>query len=197
MKDRFFYPLAVLAIMGIIVLSMLPGRSSSGASAEEIIAKGYELSGAGLQKLTAAPGTIINFGNDGNGAIAYAVLASIMPKKLAGASAGVFGTLSPDHEKAFAGKKLKITIAARRSAQDPLETFQMAYFTAGVGDSGWKNFPLTGGFKDYSFTFTPNAPTGKASNDFIGIWPGEAGKHKNMDVRSIKVEVAISNEKPS
>ena len=109
MKDRFFYPLAVLAIMGIIALFLccLGGGIRLALAQRKLLQKDMNYQAQSLQKLTAAPGTIINFGNDGNGAIAYAVLASIMPKKLAGASAGVFGTLSPDHEKAFAGKKLK------------------------------------------------------------------------------------------
>jgi len=64
---------------------------------------------------------------------------------------------------------------------------ELGYFTTGVGDSGWKRFDLTESFADYSFDFTPNAPSGKG-NDYVGIWPDPSGEGGEIYVTSIKVE---------
>lgn len=153
MKDKLFYPLFVLVVAGIIGVALLPGSGNRGLSRTDILAQGYTLAGADLQKLTTSPGTLADFPNDISGVPTFAVLSANLPQKMAGASAGVFGTLPPNYEQAFAGQTIKVTVSARSREDLPLESFLMAYFTAGAGDSGWRNYALTPDFKDYSFTF--------------------------------------------
>ncbi|MCF6274334.1 MAG: hypothetical protein L3J05_01045 [Robiginitomaculum sp.] len=189
MRDRFFYPLLVLVIAGVIALGLLPGIRHTNLNPVDIIAEGYSLSGTDLQKLTAAPGTEINF-VDGVGDLPLlAVLSSNNPRRFAPASAGVFGTLGPNYEAAFGGHSLEITITARAGRTKPLDEFKAGYFTVGAGDSGWKNFTLSEDFADYSFTFKTNPPNGKPGNDFVGIWPGDEGKGDTMELKSISIEV--------
>ncbi len=189
MKDRFFYPLLVLVLVGILALALLPGTRHGNLSPEDISREGYTLSGPDLQKLTAAPGTEVRFVDGVDERPLLAVLLSNNPRKFAPASAGVFGTLGPNYEAGFGGRKLEITITARSGREKPLAEFKAGYFTVGTGDSGWQNFKLGDKFEDYSFTFKTNPPQGKPANDFVGIWPGEDGKSETMELKSIKITV--------
>ena len=189
MKDRYFYPLFVLVLAGIIMLALWPGLNNSEGRPRDILTDGYLLSGSKLQSLTAAPGTIVHFIDAQDGKPVLAVLSSNNPRTLAGPSAGVFGTLSPNYEEAFGGRTLEITITARAASVDPLEEFSAGYFTAGDGDSGWRKFTLTDEFTDHIFTFTTKPPKGKPGNDYVGIWPGEDGKSDKMELKSIRIMV--------
>lgn len=188
MKDRYFYPIAILLVIGIVMLGLKPGIKPQGPSDDEILRDGYLMAQNDLEKLVAAPGTLVSFETDSFGKTHYAVLSSNLPRKMAGASAGVFATLGPQYERAFADHGLKITIVARGSTVRPLEEFDAGYFTSGTGDSGWKPFKLGVEYQSYSFEFTPKSG-GKPGNDYVGIWPGKEGKNKSMDVKSIRVEV--------
>jgi hypothetical protein len=189
MRDRFFYPLLVLVIAGILYLAVLPGIRHGNLSPEDIINEGYTLSGLDLQKLTAAPGTEVSFiGGQGELPL-LAVLSSNNPRKLANASAGVFGTLGPNYEAGFGGYDLEITITARAGRDKPLSEFKAGYFTVGVGDSRWQNFTLSANFEDYIFNFTPKPPKGNPGNDFVGIWPGDEGKSETMELKSIRIRI--------
>ncbi len=189
MRDRFFYPLLVLVIAGIIGLGLLPGIRHTNLYPVDIVAEGYLLEGADLQKLTAAPGTAISFVDGVADLPLLAVLSSNNPRRFAPASAGVFGTLGPNYEAGFGGHTLEITITARAGRAKPLDTFKAGYFTVGVGDSGWQNFTLSEDFADYKFTFKTNPPKGDPGNDFVGIWPGDAGTGETMELKSIRIEV--------
>lgn len=189
MRDRFFYPLLVLVIAGILYLAVLPGIRHGNPDPEDVVVKGYILAGLDLQKLTAAPGTVITFVDAQGGLPFLAVLSSNNPRKFTTASAGVFGTLGPNYEAGFGGHDLEITITARAGRNKPLEEFKAGYFTVGTGDSGWQTFPLSEDFAEYNFTFKTKLPKGKPGNDFIGIWPGDAGKSDTMELKSIRIEV--------
>lgn len=189
MKDRFFYPLAVAVIAGIIAVAFIPGGNASGPDKAQILTEGYALAGNDLVNLYASGGTEFVFvENSGNDA-AYGILSSNLPRNMAPASAGVFATLGSAYEGAFAGHKLQITISARQDGENPLESFEVGYFTSGPGDSGWRAFTLTPKYKDYSFTFTPKAGDGPPGRDYVGIWPGVEGKKKRMHVRSFTIKV--------
>ncbi len=189
MKDRFFYPLFVLVIAGIVVLALWPGINNPEGRPRDIITDGYLLSGSKLTNLTAAPGTFVRYIDAQDGSPLLAVLSSNTPRELAGRSAGVFGTLGPNYEAGFGGRKLEITITARAGRTDALEEFSAGYFTVGVGDSLWHNFVLTKDFADYTFVFKPKPPQGRPGNDFVGIWPGDAGNGHSMELKSIHVKV--------
>jgi len=189
MRDRFFYPVLVLVIAGIIGLGLLPGIRHTNLNPVDIVVEGYTLSGADLQKLTAAPGTEVSF-VDGVGDLPLlAVLSANTPRRLAAASAGVFGTLGPNYEAGFGGHTLEVTITAKAGRDKPLETFKAGYFTVGDGDSGWREFTLTEDFAEHSFTFKTNPPKGNPGNDFVGIWPGDDGTGATLELKSIRITV--------
>lgn len=186
MRDLLFYPLLVLAIAGILAMALLPGRVPP--ATDEELAQGYTLTGTDLEQLTAAPGTLLSFTSTSDGTILYAVMATNLPRKMASASAGIFVTLGPQYESYFAGKNLKMTVVARQGTPNPLESFDVGYFTVGAGDSGWKNFKLTSNFTAYSFMFTPKVGA-NSGNDYFGVWPGTEGRSQTMEVQSMSVEI--------
>lgn len=190
MKDIFFYPFMVIVIGAILAIALLPGRERSGVSGKDILQNGFVLTGSDLQKLTTAPGTALSFPDTQDDAFNYAVMSSNLPRRMAPASAGIFGTLGPEYERLFAEETLKITVSARQGQENPLDNFEVGYFTVGAGDSGWKIFELTPQFQEYTFTFRPPKVL-EPDNDYVGIWPGVKGRNKTMDVRAIKVEIVL------
>ncbi len=189
MKDRFFYPLLLVVLVAVIGLALVPGRKNSGLSPKDILKEGFVLKGADLQKLAAAPGTLLSFKTGADGLTQSALLSTNIPFKMATPSAGVFATLGPNYEKAFGGQKLKLTITARAAGSDPLQSFKAGYFTGGVGKSGWQGFTLGPDYQEYSFTFTPRPPKSTPGNDYFGIWPGDAGDGKTMELKSMRISV--------
>lgn len=183
MKDRYFYPFAAAVIAGMIYYAL--SFSVPSAPVDPDI---YALSEDSLSELFPSPGTTVELAADGSGTVAYAVMGAQLRREDAPPSAGVFGTLGPVHEASFAEQDIRITVRARKGRVAPSSAFELAYFTAGVGDSAWQRFALGDEFSDHSFVFTPNAVQGKAGNDYIGIWPDPSGQKGSVDVLSVRVE---------
>lgn len=180
MKDRFFYPLAMLIIGGMIAYAM-----SFSVDNTPINVDIYERQGIELEELFPSPGTTVYMGSFGEDS--YAVLSAHMNRDIAVSSAGVFGTLGPAYESNFGGATIRIAVRAKQGEISPSPAMELGYFTSGVGDSEWQKFELLDEYADYSFDFTPNPPTEKG-NDYIGIWPDPSGKGGTIDVQSVRVE---------
>jgi len=188
LKDRFFYPLALALIAGMIwfALSLSTRTKLTDAC---IWHNGYITQGEDLVTLTASPGTIYDYIGATPMDPAHVVAMTQIPRRDAPASAGVFAALGPDYERAFAGQKIRLTVRARQGRKNPLTAFDMGYFTAGAGDSGWRRRTLTPDWKDYVLDFSPKTPNGDPDLDYFGIWPGEAGEQETMDIEFMRVDV--------
>lgn len=188
LKDRFFYPLAI-AIIAAIIWFAISGAEYEKLTPELIVKNGFTAEGENLNKLRASHGTYYKYYPKTAQDEAYVVLNSNIARKNASQSAGVFAPLGPVFEKTFAQQNLRITIKARQGKTDPLTHFDMGYFTADVGDSGWIRKSLTPQWHDFSIEFTPKTPNNKEGIDYFGVWPGEKGKNKTMEIQSMKIEV--------
>ncbi len=188
MKDRYFYPLAIIVIALIITLALKPGENTGGLTDAQVAAEGYTLDKAALERLTASPGTLLGFRDNALDKSFYAQISSNTPRDMAPPSAGVFATLGPQYERVFANKPLIVEVEARADKDAPLQAFDMGYFTAGAGDSGWKTYKLSDDFATYTLNFTPKASK-EPGSDYVGIWPGVAGTGERMDVRAIRVRI--------
>jgi len=195
MSDRFFYPFIVLLIGAIVSGALFAGGplKSPGKTPEQILSAGLMVEGDDLRRFVNAPGTSVNFALDSAGKAAHAVLSAHLSKAAAPPSAGVFVTLGPDYEAAFGGKTLEVTVRAKAGGDNPSDRFLMQYFTASVGDSDEKVFPLTGQYQDYTVIFKTNPPRGEPGSDYVGIWPDMDGQKRTMDVQSISVKVSQSS----
>lgn len=86
-----------------------------------------------------------------------------------GRTQGAFFTIEPENEEQLSGKRIAIKFLARSmDAETP--SAKIAYSTAEVGNSGWREFGLTNEYAEYSFEYSvPLMKEGK--RDFIGIVP--------------------------
>lgn len=187
-KDRFFYPIA-LAFMAGMIWFALSKSSVTKLSDACIWHNGFITQGEDLITLTASPGTTYEYRGATQNDPAHVVMMTQIPRKDAPPSAGVFAALGPDYERAFAGQKIRITVRARQGRKTPLAEFDMGYFTAGAGDSQWRRRTLTPDWADYVLDFAPKPPNGDPDLDYAGVWPGEAGEQETMDVEYIKIDV--------
>lgn len=192
MKDIFFYPLAVLIFAGIIAFALSFKNDVPPLTKSEIFAQGFVLKNETLQRLTASPGTTLDFNrNDG----VKAVLKSHIAREVAPPSAGVFATLGPEYESAFADILLEIQVSARLVDDQTKALLEIGYFSAGSGDSGWKAFTLTPEFETYTVFFRPGPVLKEKGQDYIGLWPDPNGLQIPIEIMSISVKPSSGREK--
>lgn len=183
MKDRYFFPLAGLAVAGIVAYAL-----SFEVNEAPVNADLYERSGPALEALFPSPGTTIKPPSEEAGSVTYAVLAAHMTQALAPPSAGVFATLGPSYEKNFAGRMIDITVRARAGQESPSPKMLMNYITPGVGQTGWQSFDLGDDFANYTLEFQPQKSP-EITNHYLGIWPDIDGQGRTVEVESVKVEL--------
>lgn len=191
LKDKIFYPLAALIVVLMIALALSFGERID-LTDREIWDNGYTMSGEDLVRLTAQPGTQAVFVASAGGEPAYARLTSTVARESLPPGPGVFAPLGPQYERAFATNKLRMTITARASRLNPLETFDIGYFSAGSGDSGWKRKTLTPDWSEYVLEFRPGALTADQGLDHASVWPGDTAELLNVDIKEIRVVVINS-----
>ena len=189
MRDLYFYPIAAILVAIIVAIAVVPGFNRAAQNQENILVNGFELTGSDLGKLTAAPTTFAEFDTGGDGNIANARIYGNMPRDMAPASAGVFGTLSAGYLRVFAGKTLEVRVRARKNASSTLEQFDLGFFTPGAGSSGWKKYTLTPTYQDFSFTYEAPAQLSESQVSYVGIWPGDKGDSQPMDVERLSVKI--------
>ena len=193
LKDRYFYPLAALIVTAMVALALSFGERID-LTDRDIWTAGYTMSGEDLVRLTAQPGTQAVFVAAAAGEPAYARLTSTAARDSLPPGPGVFAPLGPQYERAFATRNLRMTVTARASRLRPLESFDIGYFSAGSGDSGWKRRALTADWTEYAIEFRPGALTDRQGLDHASIWPGETAELLNVDIREIRVEVLDPSE---
>ena len=188
MKDFYFYTLSATFVATSILIAMMHSTEIK-VSDECIVENGFIAQGKELKNLTSSPGTSFTFVAASQSSPAYITASSHVPRVNAQASAGIFAVLGPDYERVLGGRALSMTVSARKNRAYALDEFDMGYFTAGAGDSGWKTRKLTNVWRDYVLYFTPTSSQSEPDIDYLGIWPGVRGEKKLMDLRYIKVEV--------
>lgn len=155
------------------------------------------MSGEELVRLTAQPGTQATFVAAAGGEPAYTRLTSTAAHESLPNKPGVFAPIGPQYERAFATHVLRMTVTARASRLNPLETFDIGYFSAGSGDSNWERHTLTPDWSDYVLEYRPGALTENQGLDHASIWPGETADLLNVDVKEIRVVVLNPPQKSS
>ena len=188
LKDRYFYPLAGLIVAAMVTLALSFGERID-LTDREVWKFGYTMSGEDLVRLTAQPGTQAVFVAAAGGEPAFARLTSTAARDSLPSGPGVFAPLGTQYERAFASRNLRMTVTARASRLSPLETFDIGYFSAGSGDSGWKRRTLTPEWADYAIEFRPGALTARQGLDHASVWPGETAELLNVDIKEIRVIV--------
>jgi len=189
LKDWLFYPLAALTVLGMVIFALSFAEEFDLTDCE-IWTQGYVMTGEDLSRLTAQPGTQAEFVAQAGEQPAYSRLTSTVAREtLPSDKPGIFAPLGVEYERAFATQRLRLTIAARSSANSGLDHFDMGYFSAGSGDSPWIRKNLTKTWKNYVMDYRPGALTAQVGLDHFSMWPGETGELLSMDVREMRVKV--------
>jgi len=188
LKDRFFYPLAALIAVAMIAIALSFAQKVDLSDAT-IWKEGYVMEGTDLSRLTAQPGTQATFHASMGGEPAFVRLNATTARENLPPGPGIFAPLGPDYERAFSGRLLRLTVTARPSKVNPLRDFDMGYFSAGAGDSGWKRRTLKQGWSDYVLEFRPGLRVADPDLDYFSIWPGVTAEALSMDVQRMRVEV--------
>lgn len=185
LRDRIFYPLAVLVIAGIIGLALSFGEGEA-FSDNQIISDGWQISGPELNALTISPGSNGAYVDEDGG---YIQLSQFTPDGEGPASIGVFATLGPAHERAFAGRLLRLSFRARAGRINPLKEFDVAYYSMEGEPSGWTTFALGPDWQDYTVDYSPPIIAAMENVDLVAVFPGRAGENETIDLASIRIEV--------
>lgn len=189
LKDRFFYPIALALIAGIIWVALSRAETSNVISAD-VCKLGYTIEGEDLILLESGPGTNYNyFGAQGENAAYVSLYSHIARDKADPPSAGVFAPIGYQYAQVFHGKTIRMTIRAKAGRRRPLESFDTGYFSVAAGSTQWQTFNLTDNFQDFSFDFSPRKVEPTEDIDYFGIWPGVKGKQTIMDVEKFQVTV--------
>lgn len=184
LSDRYFYPLA-LGVIGVIIYGALSFGTDARLSKADIMRQGWTLSGADLQSLTVSPGSELVFDPEGN----FVTLSQYSAYGDGTPSVGVFATLGPDYEQAFAGQTLRIVVRARASGTDPLKSLHTAYYPMEANSSRWREFTLSPDWENHTFFFKAPVTTAEPNVDLMAIFPGWAGEQKKMDLAMIRISV--------
>jgi len=192
MSDRFFYPFAIVLITAIIVgaLNMGGPMETPTVDPAKIAAEGYMAKGDDLRQVVNAPGTSAEYVLNSDGGVEYAVYSAHTAIDQAPASAGIFVQLNPEYEKAFGGKKVRVTVHAKADGDMPTDAFLFRYYTIEASNSAKTWFPAPVDFSDVSFEYTPAVNEGEPKVDFVGIWPDRSGMSRKLLVKSISVKIA-------
>lgn len=184
-RDLIFYPVAFAVIAAIIALALSFGNRAQ-LSDSQILQQGWEISGNDLRELTTSPGSNSAYYAEDGG---YVQLSQFTPDGEGPQSIGIFATLGPAHERAFAGRPLQIIFRARSGRINPLLTMDVSYFTMEGPPSGWTTFELTPDWEDYTLNYTPPIIDAPDNVDLIALFPGRTGENKTIDLSSIRVKV--------
>ena len=183
--DRLFYPLSVLAIVAMVAFALSFGGNAS-LTDQDIIEEGLTLSGPDLLAMTISPGSNSTYVDEEGG---YMRLSQFTPRGQGPESIGVFLTLGQDYERAFSGRRIRVTYRARAARIDPLEQFEARYYTLEAGRSPWFQFNLGPDWQDYSYEFLPPISDQPPNVDLMALFPGADGESKGMDLSRIRVGV--------
>ncbi len=190
MKDRIFFPLALLVAAGMVGIAILPGvgRLPSGAVTGD--GQNYNeiaISGAYLNKVVAGGDaeTRLIDGPNGRKQLYIEVQAGTLEDA---PELGPHFRLAADIEVQFSGYTIRCTVRARPA--DTRGALQMeANYSAGrAGESGWQVFDLQSGTQVFSFEYDVPLVEGDRGVDYFGVRPVVPDKSRGLIVEEVKFE---------
>ncbi len=148
----------------------------------------YVADGDGTPDFTSPEGTTADFVTVSRGETPVVRLSGVQSNAPPTGSPGIYLKLPEAFENAASGQTVRVTVAARRPADDPHQSFAVDYSTSDVGNSGWKRFTLTDQLAAYSFTYAVPKME-KGNGDFIGILPDPETSAGAVEIAWVTAEV--------
>ena len=190
MKDRIFFPLALLVAVAMVVLAILPGvgRLPSGAVTGD--GQHYDkivISGKYLNKVIAGGDAVTKL-QDGPGGRKVLFIEANAGALDNAPELGPHFRLAADLELQFSGFTVRCTVRARPADDHGAMQMQANYSAGRVGESGWQVFDLQPGFQDYSFEYNVPLIEGDQGVDYFGVRPVVPDKSRAVVVEQVTFE---------
>lgn len=190
MKDRIFFPLALLLVVGMVVLAVWPavGRLPDGAVTGD--GSNYDrvtVRGEFLNKVLAGGEATTELVRNRDGQFllyieAQAGLLGPEPQE------GPHFRLASDLEVQFSGRLIRCTVRMRPADQKGAMQAKVNYSVGRDGDSGWQVFDLGPDSEDFSFDYVVPQHIGDQGFDYFAIRPVVPDKSRALLVESITFE---------
>ncbi len=208
MRDILFFPLAAALAGAFVFMALdpygerLPSGpvSGGGRNAEDVLITGPELNRFVVGE---GGGVAIDIGKAADGEDIILHIDREASATYEDPRLGPHLMLAEDVEYALESRPIEVIIEARSAGEFPASRFEANYFSKTEGESGWQGFDLTPEFQPYTLTFHTPKRGGDMGYDFVGIRPVTPDKHREMDVRSVRIRAAgpkatpPENEKPA
>lgn len=188
LNDIIFYPIAILAALGIITAAALPGKDRLGCSSVSGAGTDYKLihvEGNDLCRIRAA----------GQSDVERIMAGEEISAVRISAGAGLLGDredrnphfrLAHDIEVQFSGQRVEVTIVAKPADDQGALSFQANYSAGAEGGSGWQTFRLEPDYAPYSFVVdVPVRTTAGETVDYLAVRPVVPEKTRAVDIKSV------------
>ena len=182
LPDWAFFPLAAAVVAGMIVYAVSQREDRVGAL---LTATSFEAFGPELARFVEGQGVSAQYEVDGE----YAVISSDGGLAVYGnRSAGAGFALPSGLEEAVIGQRIRVT-AEVRTDDETLSHFHLGYFTTEGHDSRWRQLEVGPEWAEVGFSHDIPAEAEINNQEWLGIWPDEAGLGRSLQVRRIGVEI--------
>ena len=197
LPDPIFYPLIAMLAGGMIFLAMEPfkERKPSGPlSAGAANALDLSVSGDELYRFRAGRVGEITLQAD-DGATHLTVLLS-PEEKYDTPLYGPHLVLDSDLERNYEGRKIRVTVEAKRAPEAPSSGMEINYSAGSLGESGWHSFDLKSEFTSHSLEYDVPFADSSLGRDYLAIRPQVHAKFTSgIEIRSIRFE-GLGNKRP-
>ncbi len=191
MRDRIFYPLAFALAGAFVFMALQPyaerlpsgAVSGGGRNAEDVTISGVELNRFVVGEVGGIGMDVVATG-EGNPVLRIdrEATASYEDPRL-----GPHLVLAEDVEYAMESRPIEVIVEARSVGEFPASRLEVNYFSKAEGESGWQGFDLTPEFQPYTLAFFAPQRGGDMGYDYVGIRPVAPDKHREMEVRSVRI----------
>ena len=187
MKDRIFFPLALLVAAGMVALAVAPGIgrlptgpvTGDGRDYSQItVADKY------LNKIVAGGNAVTRL-EDGPGGKKLLYIDADAGALADAPELGPHFRLAADIELQYSGFRIRCTVRARPADDHGAMQMQANYSAGRAGESGWEVFDLKPGFQDYSFEYDVPLIEGDQGVDYFAIRPVVPEKSRALIVEKV------------
>lgn len=189
MRDRYFYPLALLLAAALVGLALLPAHGARPDGPVSVGTGSYErieVAGMDLNRLDPGSGaerTLLT--GDGPPRLRIAATGASLPDDPV---IGPHFPIEADVEQAFGAHVVTVSVEARAAPDRPADRLELNYSTGRDGESGWQAFDLGAEWATYAFTYRVPPKVGANGLDYLAVRPSPAAGGAAVVIRSVVFE---------
>ena len=185
MTDKFFFPLSLVILVGMVWVATLRSETAcpvGSVSAANTDYKTITVTGHQLNRFIVGDyATKNDCRTDQPYILAIAASTESFPPS---PDVGPHFRLAPDIETAAADRNLRLVISARAAPQNGAKSFEISYFAGSAGRSDWQAFELSDTFENYTFLYRTPPLGANQGVDFVGIRPVIANGASGLEIDS-------------